>query len=135
MANLFDVEIVTPAKIAFSGQSSQLSLPGVSGSLGILANHAPLLTELKIGEMTLIDESGTKRRFYIGSGFVEVLRNHVTILAEEAMPDEQIDPAEAERSLQKAREVLEHAEGEALETAQREYTRAEARARLAQKPR
>ncbi len=97
MPNPFDVELVTPEKIVFNGTANQLSVPGAAGSLGILANHAPLLTELRIGEAVLTDPSGAERHFYIGGGFMEVNKNRVTILAPEAIGEDDLDPAEAER--------------------------------------
>lgn len=106
MANPFDVELVTPERIVFNGQAQQLSVPGAAGSLGILANHAPLLTELKIGEAVLKEPSGAERHFYIGGGFLEVNKNHVTILAPEAIGEDDLDPAEAERLHRVAQENL-----------------------------
>ena len=106
MAAPFEVELVTPERVVFSGQATFLSVPGVTGSLGILANHAPLLAELKIGEAVLKAVDGTEHYFYIGGGFLEVSQNRVTILAEQSMAENEIDTEEAARLEREGRERL-----------------------------
>jgi F-type H+-transporting ATPase subunit epsilon len=75
------VEILTPETTLFDGEASYVGLPGSDGSLGILDNHAPLITTLRKGEVTLkID--GKDTQFDVKGGTVEVLNNKVVILAE-----------------------------------------------------
>ena len=134
MATAFLVEIVTPERTVFSGSAERLSVPGTEGSLGILGGHAPLLTSLKIGEATMTEAGGKVRRFYIGGGFLEVKKNKVTILADEAAADTEIDAAEAERQLQAAGEKLSAAgEGPEAVAAKIAYDRAAARQKVAGK--
>jgi len=75
------VNILTPDKQLFEGEATYIGLPGSDGSLGILSHHAPLVTTLRKGEITLktVDEEMT---FEVNGGTVEVLNNHVTILAQ-----------------------------------------------------
>jgi len=75
------VNILTPDKQLYEGEATYLGLPGSDGSLGILSHHAPLVTTLRKGEITLktVDEEMT---FEVNGGTVEVLNNHVTILAQ-----------------------------------------------------
>ncbi|MDA9835817.1 ATP synthase F1 subunit epsilon [Flavobacteriales bacterium] len=75
------VNILTPDKQLYEGEATYIGLPGSDGSLGILSHHAPLVTTLRKGEITLKtdDEEIT---FDVNGGTVEVLNNHVTILAQ-----------------------------------------------------
>lgn len=75
------LEIITPDKNLFSGDVTSVYVPGTSGSLGILENHAAMITTLKAGQVR-IDGNGGKQSFDIKGGVVEVLRNKVIILAE-----------------------------------------------------
>lgn len=75
------VDILSPDSSLFSGQASAVSLPGKDGSLGILENHAPLITTLKAGTIKISSTEGEKT-FDVGGGVVEVNRNKVIILAE-----------------------------------------------------
>lgn len=76
------VEILSPDKDLFSGTATLVSLPGKDGSLGILENHAPLITTLKKGTIKIeTKESGTQT-FEVNGGVVEVLKNKVIILAD-----------------------------------------------------
>ena len=75
------VNIITPEEKLFSGESSSVVLPGTDGSLGILDNHAPLITSLKKGAIKLKTQKG-EESFDISSGVVEVLNNNVIILVE-----------------------------------------------------
>lgn len=75
------VEILTPESTLFDGEASYVGLPGSDGSLGILDNHAPLITTLTKGKVTLkID--GKDKYYDVKGGTVEVLNNKVIILAE-----------------------------------------------------
>ncbi len=76
------LEIITPEKELFSGEAKSVSLPGMGGGLGILDNHAPLITVLKQGQVVIKDESGTESTFDVNGGVVEVQNNVVLILAE-----------------------------------------------------
>lgn len=75
------VDIITPDEKLFSGESTYVEVPGSDGKLGILNNHAPLISALKAGDLILRTSEGEKT-FSVSSGVVEVLNNQVTILAE-----------------------------------------------------
>ena len=76
------LEIITPEKELFTGDAKSVSLPGVDGSLGILNNHAPLITVLRAGEVIVKGENGEENTFEVTGGVVEVNKNVVLILAE-----------------------------------------------------
>lgn len=79
----FEVEIITPFGEHFSGSVNSLTLPGTEGQMGILLNHAPMLAMLEPG-VTTYEQDGTFTSIVTGSGFVEILDNHATVLVEVA---------------------------------------------------
>jgi len=117
----FKVEIVTPEGVVLSQDDAvSIVVPGVEGSLGVLADHAPLMVELAIGEIWIRDSDGKVTRLATSGGFVEVRRNMVSILADTAERAEEIDIARAEEAKRRAEECLRsHAAGI-------DHTRAEA---------
>lgn len=76
------VDILSPDKDLFHGTASLVSLPGKDGSLGILENHAPLITTLKKGTIKVESKESGTLTFDVEGGVVEVLKNKVVILAE-----------------------------------------------------
>ena len=100
------VDIVTPERLLISDEVDMVTLPGVSGQMGILHGHAPLLSTLDIGEIVL--HRGTDSEFVaIGGGVVEVRPDKVTILADTAEHATEIDVERAEAALERARKFLE----------------------------
>ncbi len=92
MADTFQLEIVTPEKMVVSEQVEEVQLPGRKGYLGILAGHAPLITELAAGEITYKKPGDSKvTRLAVAWGFAEVLPNKTTMLAEVAERPQEID--------------------------------------------
>ena len=75
------VEIITPDKELFKGESTSVTVPGVDGSMGFLENHAPLITVLKAGDVKVRTAAG-QERFTVKGGVVEVMNNTVLVLAE-----------------------------------------------------
>jgi len=83
--NTFKVTIVTPEKIVFDGEAEYLHVPGGAGSMGILANHAPLLSSLTAGAFELRPANAPAVIFKTSrGGFIEVLNNNVSILLDAA---------------------------------------------------
>jgi len=101
----FDIAIVTPDGVREEFNVSHLRAPGSEGDFGVLANHLPFLTSLRIGEIEL-DTGEGKKIWATSGGFAEVLNDRVTILAETAEPAEQIDIERAEASKLRATERL-----------------------------
>ena len=77
-----EVEIITPDKNIFKGEAKFVSVPGIDGSLGILDNHAPLITTLVAGNVLLRKEDNSEENIEVKGGVLEVLKNKVIILAE-----------------------------------------------------
>ena len=100
-----ELEIATPERQLVREQVSEVELRGKDGYMGILPGHAPLLGELGIGHLTYL--SGSRRRtLAVHGGFLEVLDDHVRVLAEAAEKAEDIDVERAHAALRRAREQV-----------------------------
>jgi len=106
MAGTFHVEVITPDKSVFEGDAVELTVPAEGGSLGVLANHAPLVSTLVVGPARVTLEGGSETWLMIGDGFLEVRDNQVKILAELGERDDEIDLARAEAAEKRALERL-----------------------------
>jgi F-type H+-transporting ATPase subunit epsilon len=78
----FYLTIVTPSSVYFEGEVSSLTAPGGAGSFGVLADHAPIISTLSQGTLTfsLATQKNEKRAYQIGPGFIDVLKNRVTVV-------------------------------------------------------
>jgi F-type H+-transporting ATPase subunit epsilon len=131
MADTIELEIVTPERLVVKDRAEQVQIPGRSGYLGILPGHAPLITELAVGEIVYTN-AGVTTRLSVAWGFAEVLPDKVTILAETAELAEDIDVPRAEAARLRAQEHLKKAEDmAAYEEATAALARAEARLAVA----
>jgi|SRR5207245_11294252 len=105
MTNTFQLEIVTPSKLMVKDVAEEAQIPGLSGYLGILPGHAPLITELGVGVITY-KTSGSTHTLSVAWGFAEVLPDKVTILAEAAERPQEIDVARAQEAKNRAEALL-----------------------------
>ena len=105
MSDTFQLEIVTPEKRVVDAAASEVQIPGRNGYLGILPGHAPLITELAIGEITF-RTGAEEQRLALAWGFAEVLPDKVTILAETAERPSEIDVERARKAKARAEERL-----------------------------
>jgi len=105
MADTFQLEIVTPEKKVVDTSAEEVQIPGKDGYLGVLPGHAPLITELGVGEISFRD-GATEQRLAVAWGFAEVLPGKVTILAESAERPSEIDVARAREAKKRAEERL-----------------------------
>ena len=99
------LEIVTAERRVYSEDVDMLVAPGIDGQVGILPNHAPLLTALQPGEIR-VDKDGEESYMAVSGGFLEVLANRVTILADTAERAEEIDIERAEAAVLRAQERI-----------------------------
>jgi F-type H+-transporting ATPase subunit epsilon len=120
-------EIITQERTVYSAQVDYVSLPGTEGVMGILPNHAPLMTALAYGEV-MVRKGGDEEYFAIGGGFAEIRSDQVTVLADSA---ERADEINIERA-QKARERAEQAMKEGVPVDSTAYAQIEAALRRAQ---
>ena len=115
MARKFKTEIVTPEKIVFSEEIESLVIPAERGYLGVLAGHAPLLTTLQPGEITIKGSSKGEMHYATSGGFMEVTPGKAVLLTESAEEAAQIDVARAEESKKRAEERLAPAAGKQVD--------------------
>lgn len=131
MATL-NVEIVSPDRRVFKGDALGVRAPGVEGSFEVLVNHAPMVAAFGVGSIRVTTADNQHIYYATSGGFLEVLENDVTVLAETAEPASDIDVERAQASEQRALERLQSAEGEAeRREAEKALERARNRARVA----
>ena len=99
------LEIVTAEKSVFSGEVDSLTAPAHSGEIGVLPNHAPFLTMIDSGEIRVVINN-EETFMVVSGGFLEVMQNKVTILADTVERLEEIDQERAQKALEKAQERL-----------------------------
>ena len=102
----FKLSIVSPERILFEDEVVSLVVPGGEGYLGILSNHAPLISTLKVGEIKFRDRNNKELWMATSGGFIEVSNNKATILADTAEFVHEIDHGRAMKELERAEGLL-----------------------------
>jgi ATP synthase F1 epsilon subunit len=105
-----EISILTPQRPFWNGQAEEIILPTETGEMGVLKNHAPIITGLDVGAM-LIRTKEEWTSYAIMGGFALIKQNNVTILANEAQSSQSINPEEAKAAFELAKANLEKAEG------------------------
>lgn len=139
MADELDVDIVTPDGQAFQGRANGVRAPGVEGAFEVRNNHAPLIAAFGIGPLVVKTDSAHEYAdvhdnrivFATNGGFLEVVENHVTVLAETAEPASEIDVERAENAEERALRRLEDGSPEERKKREKELERARNRLRVA----
>ncbi len=103
------VRLVTPDRVLLDATADAVELPSMSGYLEALYGHTPLLAELGAGEVRLHGGTSGDQKFFVAWGFVEVLPERVTILAETALHPNEIDPKVAQQELQEGEKLWQEA--------------------------
>jgi F-type H+-transporting ATPase subunit epsilon len=124
----FPVEVLTPEGQVFADDVEMVSTRTTTGSIGILARHAPLMAILEPTELRLYKSESDVVRFAQGEGYLQVVDNSALVLVEEAIPPENIDRGAFESRLREARDAADRAEegSEERSRAEREVRRYEA---------
>ncbi len=129
------LEIVTAERVVYSEEVDVLVAPGVVGELGILPSHSPLLTILQPGEIR-VDKGEAQTFIAVSGGFLEVIGNKATLLADTAERAEEIDEARAEEAVKRAEERISSAASAMdLERALASVRRSQARLKVARRRR
>jgi F-type H+-transporting ATPase subunit epsilon len=130
----FQVEVLTPEGEVFNDEVEMVSTRTTVGSIGVLANHQPLLGLLDPTELRLYRSESEIERFAQGEGYIQVGGNHVLVLVEEAVPPGELNAADLRERLRRAEETADRAEegSEERRLAIRERRRAEAFLRIAE---
>lgn len=112
MATTYPLEIVTLKQTAFSDDVECVTVPGGLGYLGILAGHAPLVTNVEIGLISIKLDGGSEQKMAVGEGFLVVTSNSTTLLVDTAEKEEDIDVERARSAMGRARDRLASSEDE-----------------------
>lgn len=126
-SGLLTVRLVTPDRVLLDATATAVELPSMSGYMEALYGAAPLLAELGAGEVRLHGGTAGEQTFFVAWGFVEVLPERVTILAETALHPKEIDQNDAQKQLQHAQELWTQAGDD-----QAKYDEANAETRVAE---
>ncbi len=97
-------ELVSPARLLFSGDVAMVTIPGTEGDMGILPGHAPVLSTLRPGVVSIDKGSGAPERIFVRGGFAEVNPTGLTVLAETAIPVADLDQATLAQQIRNAEE-------------------------------
>ena len=119
--NTLDAQILTPEGEVFNDEVEMVSTRTSVGSIGVLANHAPLMAILDPTELRLYKSESDVTSFAQGEGYLQVVNNEVLVLVEEAVPPDQLNRSDIESKLREAQQGAEHAEDGSEE--QKRYAR------------
>jgi len=108
----FHFDLVSPERLIFSGEVTQVDVPGEEGEFGVFANHAPYVATLKPGVLTVYGKDAPQR-IVVRGGFAEVGAAGLTVLAEQAVPVDELDSATVRQAIKDAEEDVADASDEA----------------------
>ena len=129
--NAVQFELVSPEKLLLSEDVEMVVVPGAEGDFGCLPGHAPMISTVRPGVIHVFEGGSVKTRIFVAGGFAEVTTSRCTVLAEEAVPLDEIDRTSVEKDLQDANEDIRDAGGNEVQLALAEARVATARAKLA----
>jgi len=136
MPHLYDLTVLAQDHEVFRGRVESLVAPAWDGYVGVLAQHAPMVAELSIGRLTVLEESGERRFLAVAGGYLEVGWNEVTILADASEAADEIDVTRAHAAEERARKRMQARDAETdLRRAEAALRRALNRLRVAEKRR
>ncbi|MDX8513951.1 F0F1 ATP synthase subunit epsilon [Mesorhizobium captivum] len=104
MAEAFKFELVSPERLLVSEEVESVVIPGAEGEMTVMAQHAPVMTTIKPGVVTVKTAAGKEERYVVFGGFADILPSGCTLLAESATHVNDIDRADIARRIQEARE-------------------------------
>jgi len=116
MADSFNFELVSPERLLLSEAVHEVIVPGVDGEMTVMANHAPIMTNVKSGIVEVRGASGDSNRYVVFGGFIDILPDGCTLLAESAVHVDDIDHKALEQRIQNTREDLQDAKTDADKT-------------------
>jgi F-type H+-transporting ATPase subunit epsilon len=102
----FHFELVSPERVLYSGEVESVVVPGSEGEMTVLAHHAPVMSTLKPGVVAVTDNTAKKTSLFVRGGFVDISTSGLTILAEQAIPLDELDAAALDAQIRNAEEDL-----------------------------
>lgn len=121
MAEAFKFELVSPERLLVSKEVEAVVIPGADGEMTVLAQHAPAMTTIKPGVVTVKPVSGAEERYVVFGGFADILPEGCTLLAESAVEVRDIDREDLSRRIQNAKEDIADARDDAARTRAEQY--------------
>ena len=106
MADVVQFELVSPESLVLSSEVSMVVVPGAEGDFGVLPGHAPMISNVRSGVISIYDDHAIEARIFVAGGFAEVSNNRLTVLTEDAIALDEIKRADADARLAAAREVV-----------------------------
>ncbi|TWG98969.1 F-type H+-transporting ATPase subunit epsilon [Mesorhizobium sp. J18] len=116
MAEAYKFELVSPERLLVSEDVEYVVIPGTEGEMTVMVNHAPVMTTIKPGVVTVKFMSGQEERYVVFGGFADILPDTCTLLAESAVRVADIDRADLARRIQEAREDVDDAKDDESRT-------------------
>ncbi len=110
----FHFDLVSPEKLAFSGEVDQVDVPGVEGDFGVLAGHAPVVAAIRPGILTVI-AAGSRQKIIVLGGLAEVSEKGLTVLADVATSVDELDRARFAATIDEMQQKLAEKEGSELD--------------------
>lgn len=117
----FKFDLVSPERLLISEEVEAVVIPGTEGEMTVMANHAPVMTTIKPGVVTVKPAGGADQRFVVFGGFADILPSGCTLLAEEAVEVKDIDREDLTRRIQDAREDVGDAKDDAARAKAQEF--------------
>ncbi len=105
MADTFQLEVATPERLLVRETVTEAQIPAAGGMIGVLPEHAPLLSEMGVGQLTYSGPEG-RRTMFVSGGWLQILHNHVRVLTDRAEMANEIDVARAEAALKRAQDRM-----------------------------
>jgi F-type H+-transporting ATPase subunit epsilon len=121
MAEAFKFELVSPERLLVSEEVQYVVIPGAEGEMTVMVNHAPVMTTIKPGVVTVRTVDGQDDRYVVFGGFADILPEGCTLLAESAVAVADIDHADVARRIQEAREDVADAKDDQSKTRAEEF--------------
>jgi len=109
MADTFELELVSPESLLLSEPVEMVVVPGEEGDFGVLAGHTPVISNIRPGTLAIFEGGSVTKRVFLAGGFAEVTKERCTILAEGAMPIDDIDRSAVEQEINSLREGVDAA--------------------------
>ncbi|HEX5846325.1 MAG: F0F1 ATP synthase subunit epsilon [Rhodoplanes sp.] len=109
----FHFELVSPERLMFSGEVTQVDVPGEEGDFGVLAGHAPMVATIRPGVLTIHSDQTAPVMIVVRGGFAEVSASGVTVLAQEVVPVDEIEPDTIHQAIKDAEEDVADAKTDA----------------------
>jgi F-type H+-transporting ATPase subunit epsilon len=110
MADSFKFELVSPERLLISEDVESVIIPGTEGEMTVMANHAPVMSTVKPGIVTVKPVSGSEQQYAVFGGFADILPETCTVLAESAVHVDDLDREDLQRRIEEAKHQAEHAE-------------------------